>query len=96
MSGETGVLSRRRALQVLAVAGVTGPAAVAVLAQAREPITPEALEAALTIVKGDLEEGRAEVVATALQWNLDQFQVVRDLEIDDLVEPAPILVAGWR
>ncbi len=96
MSGENGTLSRRRAVQVLALMGFGGPAAATLLAQSRRQITPEMLATAENLLDQDFTPERLDVIATALQRNLDQFQIVRDLEIDDLIEPAPMFVAGWR
>lgn len=83
-------ISRRQLLQALAAAGITGPAAAALVAQARKPISADMLRGASAIVGDELTDERLKVIETALQRNLDQFQIVRDLEIDDLVEPAPI------
>ncbi len=83
-------LTRRRLLQVLAAAGITGPAAVDLLAQARRPISIDTLRTASSILGETFSDERLAVIDAALQRNLDQFQIVRDLEIDDLVEPAPM------
>lgn len=83
-------LSRRRLLQVLAAAGITGPAAVDLLSQARRSISPDTLRQASAILGESFSDERLAVIDTALRRNLDQFQIVRDLEIDDLVEPAPV------
>jgi hypothetical protein len=90
---ETYQLSRRHMLRLLAALGITGPAAVQLSAQqARRPISPEALKAASAIIEHDLAEDRLEVAAEALERDLDQFRPVRELEIDDLVEPSTIFV----
>ena len=39
---------------------------------------------------------RLPVIYAALQRNLDQFQTVRDFEVDDLIEPAPIFSATGK
>jgi hypothetical protein len=83
-------ISRRRLLQVLAAAGITGPAAIDLVAQARPSISIDALRNASSILGERFSEERLAVIDVALQRNLDQFQIVRDLEIDDLVEPAPM------
>jgi len=83
-------LTRRRALQLLAALGITGPLALEVVAQARRPVTVETLRASAELLDQGFSEDRLRVIQAALQRNLDQFQIVRDLEIDDLVEPAPI------
>ncbi len=89
----TSAVSRRRLLQILAAAGISGPAAVELIAQARKPISIDSLRGASAVLGEDFSNDRLKVIETALQRNLDQFQIVRDLEIDDLVEPAPIFNA---
>jgi hypothetical protein len=83
-------LSRRQLLQVLAAAGITGPAAVDLLAQARRPISLDTIRDASSILGETFSDERLAVIDRALRRNLDQFQIVRDLDIDDLVEPAPM------
>jgi len=83
-------LSRRHALQILAAYGITGPAALRLVAQARHQLTADNLKNANALLNRDFDDDRLTVIRTALQRNLDQFQGVRDLEIDDLIEPAPI------
>jgi hypothetical protein len=81
-------LSRRHMLQALAAVGITGPAAMDLIAQARGSISSENLRQASAILGETFTADRLTVIQAALQRNLDQFQIVRDLEIDDLVEPA--------
>jgi len=66
------------------------------VAQSRKKLSPEILKSANALVDQDFNDERIQVISAALQRNLDQFQIVRDLEIDDLVEPAPIFMARWR
>ena len=89
-------MSRRRLLQLLAAAGITGPAAADILAQGRKSVSVDVLRNASAVLGEEFSEERLTVIQTALQRNLDQFQIVRDLEIDDLVEPAPIFNARRR
>lgn len=89
-------VSRREVLRLLAALGITGPAALEVAAQARKKVSPEALKAATAIIQHDLDDERLELVSRALQRNLNQFQIVRDLEIDDLIEPAFMFVPRGR
>lgn len=91
--GSQADIGRRRLLQLLAAAGITGPAALDVLAQARRPISTDILRSASAVIGEQFTDDRLKVIETALQRNLDQFQIVRDLEIDDLVEPAPVFDA---
>lgn len=89
-------LGRRRLLQILAAAGITGPAAIDLVAQAHRQISTDILRSASAVIGEDYSDERLKVIETALQRNLDQFQIVRDLDIDDLVEPAPIFNARRR
>ena len=89
-------LSRRKILQLLAALGISGPAALELVAQSRQRLSPEILKTANAIVDQEFSEERLPVITAALQRNLDQFQIVRDLEIDDLIEPAPIFMARGR
>lgn len=89
-------ISRRRLLRALAAAGITGPAAVDLIAQARRPISADVLRSASAVLGEDFSDERLRVIETALRRNLHQFQIVRDLEIDDLVEPAPVFNARRR
>jgi len=88
-------MTRRQMVRALAAAGLTGPAAVA-LAQGRAQLSPDVLRGASAVIGRDFDPVRLKTIQTALQRNLDQFQIVRDLAIDDLVEPAPIFTARRR
>ncbi|MEZ5291785.1 MAG: AtzG-like protein [Vicinamibacterales bacterium] len=92
-SPESVDLSRRRLLQALAAAGITGPLATQLAAQSGPRVTAETLRQAAALVGHELPPDRLAIVERALQRNLDQFQIVRDLVIDDLVEPAPVFMA---
>ena len=86
-------LSRRRIIQLLAGAGVTGPAALEVIAQSKTRVTKDILKQSLQVIGGvPLSDERLAVVETALQRNLDTFQIVRDFVVPDNIEPAPIFV----
>lgn len=88
-------VTRRQLLQLLAAAGIAAPATADLLAAAPK-ISTDILRNAETILGEHFTDERLEVIDRALQRNLDQFQMVRDLVIDDLVEPAPIFMAkGW-
>ena len=86
-------VSRRRMLQALAAAGITGPLAVELMAQSRTAISADTLRRASAIVGEEFSAARLAAIEKALQRNLDQFQVVRDLVVGDLVEPAPVFAA---
>ena len=86
-------------LQLLATVGITGQAATAIIAQAQSkgvPLTPELLKSANAVIDLPLADDRLRVAAVALQRNLDQFQLVRDLDIDDSIEPSPIFHSKVR
>lgn len=86
-------LTRRRLLQALAALGVTGPLALDLVAQSRGRVTADVINQASAVLGQTFSPERVAVIEKALQRNLDQFQVVRDLAIDDLVEPAPMFMA---
>ena len=86
-------LTRRRVLQLLAASGLLAPGALALAAQSRPHVSAAVLKDALAIVGGEpLSDERLRVVETALQRNLDQFQIVRDFAVADSVEPAPVFL----
>ena len=85
--------TRRHVLQALAAIGVTGSLAIDLAAQsARTVISIDNIKNAAAIRGENFNDDRLRVIHAALQRNLDQFQMVRDLDIDDLVEPAPIFI----
>ncbi len=86
-------LTRRRVLQSLAALGITGPLALEIAAQSRAGISADTIKQASALVGEEFSAERSAVIEKALRRNLDQFQIVRDLVIDDLVEPAPIFMA---
>lgn len=81
---------RRRILQLLLTTGVIAGTAEA---QSETPLTPEVLERAMALFEGDLDQSRLEAILPAVQRNVDFFRIVRELEIEDDVEPAPIFRA---
>lgn len=83
-------VTRRRMLHALATIGITGPLALELVAQSRREISQDVLRRASQILGEEFSAERLAVVERALQRNLDQLQIVRDLAIDDRVEPAPI------
>lgn len=92
VSAEPKELTRRRLLQALTVAGVAAPFALDVIAQARAQVSVDALRQASALLGQEFTPERLAIIEKALQRNLDQFQPVRDLVIDDLVEPAPMFL----
>lgn len=86
-------VTRRRLIQALAALGITGPLALDLIAQARGQISREILRNAARIRGESFTDERLQIIEKALQRNLDQFQIVRDLDIDDRIEPAPMFAA---
>lgn len=86
-------LGRRHLLQALLATGVAAPLAADIAAQSKGRVTVEALRQTSAMLGEELSADRLAIVERALQRNLDQFQVVRDLVLDDLVEPAPMFMA---
>ena len=89
-------LTRRDALRVLAAVGITGPAAVDVLAQATKQVTASTLTQAGPLLDAELTPEQIQVISKVIQKNIDQYEIFRALELDDLVEPAPIFLARGR
>lgn len=96
MTPKRSLLTRRDALRVLAAVGITGPAAVEVLAQATKQVSARTLTEAGALIDAELTPEQIQVISKVIQKNMDQYEVFRALEIDDLVEPAPIFLAKGR
>jgi len=86
-------VSRRHLLQILGALGITGTAAETLAARAAPTVSPAALRAAADLLAGSFDDGRLVVAEAAVQRNLDQLQVVRDLELPDHLEPAVVFQA---
>ncbi|MGE0041408.1 MAG: hypothetical protein AB7H88_02775 [Vicinamibacterales bacterium] len=86
-------MSRRHVMQILAALGITGPLAACVAEQAQPGVSPATLKTAAALLGGTFDEPRLEVASKALDRNLAAFEVVRELEIDDAIEPPTIFVA---
>jgi hypothetical protein len=95
MQSKQSALSRRRTLQLIAL-GISGTAASELLARDAVKITPKLLHTTAGMVDTDFTSKQLDSFAPALQANMDQFANVRELEIDDLIEPALNFSAGWR
>ena len=93
-SASAGVGIRRRdILQILAALGFSGPLAETLAAQAAPVVSADALKGAATLLSGTFDDARLAVAHKALQRNLDQLQVVRDLDLPDGLEPGVIFQA---
>jgi hypothetical protein len=83
---------RRRLLQALAAGGITAPFGLRLIAQSKTQLTVPMLRDAEAVLGENLTDERLQIVQIALKRNLDQFQIVRDFEVDDLIEPAPMFI----
>jgi hypothetical protein len=90
--GQRAPVSRRHMLQILAALGVSGPLAAEIAAQSAPIVSEDALRSAAAILAGSFDQARLGVARSALQRNLDQFQVVRELDIPDDVEPPTVFL----
>ncbi len=89
MGQEAARFSRRRVLRGAAVAPVAGAAMLAgCAAEGGDGATVARLEAANAMTDHPLAPDRLETILPAVRMNHAFFQAVRDLEVDDLVEPA--------
>jgi hypothetical protein len=82
---------RRRLLKLMIAAGFLAEAGAA---SGVSPLTPEILEKAMVLFEGDLGRESLEAVLPAVQRNVDFFRLVRELDIEDRVEPAPVFHAS--
>ena len=90
------LLTRRDALRALAAIGITGAAATEVLAQATKQVTARTLTETGPLIDAELTPEQVQVISRVIQKNIDQYEVFRALDIDDMVEPAPIFLARGR
>ena len=89
-------LTRRQMMQLMTVLGLSGPAALELSAQGRKTISPEIVKTAMTLIGQDFDDERINIITTALQRRLDEMQLLRDLELDDMIGPATIFMTkGW-
>ncbi len=86
-------VTRRHILQILGALGFAGAAAESLAAQAAPVVSAGAIGGAASLLSGSFDERRLAVARAALQRNLEQFQVVRDLELPDSLEPPVIFQA---
>jgi hypothetical protein len=81
---------RRRLLKLMIAAGFLAETSTV---EGATPLTPEILEKAMALFEGDLDAESLGRVLPAVQRNVDFFRLVRQLDIDDRVEPAPVFHA---
>ncbi len=92
MTARTARKERRDLLKLLVAGGVLGPAAAAAM-QEDPKLTTSILERAATLFETGIDPERIRKILPAVQRNRDFFRAVRELEIGDDVEPAPIFQA---
>lgn len=90
MTGPDQQVDRRAVLHILAALGFGATAAADLAAQARPAVTGAALQQAALLLDGRFDAARLGVAERAVQRNLEHLAVVRELVLDDAVEPAPI------
>lgn len=83
-------LDRRALLQILAALGFAGAAGTDLAAQARPAVSGQTLREAASLLGGTFDPARLAVAERAVQRNLEHLQVVRELVLDDAIEPAPV------
>lgn len=92
MTGSDHVLERRAVLHILAALGIGGAVARDLAAQTRPVVSRAVLEQAAALIDGRFDAARLAVAERAVARNLEQTAAVRELVLDDLVEPATIFV----
>jgi hypothetical protein len=85
--------NRRDLLKILVAGGVIGPAAAGAM-QKEAALTTDILERAVALFDAGIDPARIREILPAVQRNRDFFQAVRELPIDDDVEPSPIFRAN--
>ena len=83
---------RRELLKLLVAGGVLAPGAAAAL-QEDATLTSSILERAAALFEAGIDPARTREILPAVQRNRDFFRAVRELEIGDDVEPAPVFHA---
>lgn len=86
-------LNRREVLRGAAVLPVAGAAALAGCGAEGDGATVRRLEAMNALTDHPLEPGRLETILPAVRMNHAFFRAVRELELDDGIEPAVVFVA---
>ena len=84
---------RRDLLKVLVAGGVLFPSAAAAM-QRDAALTTDILERAVALFDAGIDPARLREILPAVQRNRDFFRLVRELPLDDDIEPAPIFRAN--
>jgi hypothetical protein len=90
MNGSDPSVDRRAVLQILAALGFGAAAATDLAAQARPAVSRDVLQQAATLLDGGFDSARLNVAERAVQRNQEHMAAMRELVLDDAVEPAPI------
>ncbi len=85
-----GNLTRRILLQALGATGIQAPFALNATAHSTPELSVDVLKDASTVIGEHFSEERLKIIEAALQQNLREFQIVHDLRVADLIEPAPV------
>jgi hypothetical protein len=93
MTAMNAMKERRRLLKLLVAGGVLGPAAAGAM-QEDAALTTDILERAAALFDAGIAPERIREILPAVQRNRDFFNAVRELEIGDDVEPAPMFQAS--
>jgi hypothetical protein len=83
-------LNRRQLMAGLAALGIVGSSATQAAAQAKANIP--ALEGASELLGEHFSPKDLQIIATALERNLEQFENVRLFMVPDSIEPAPMFM----
>lgn len=83
-------IDRRAVLHILTALGFGGAAAAGLAAQARPAVSRAVLQQAATLLDGSFDAARLAVAERAVQRNQVYLAPVRELVLDDAVEPATI------
>ena len=92
MKAMNAIYKRRELLRLLVAGGVLGPAAAAAM-QEDAALSTEVLERAAALFEAGIDPARIREILPAVQRNRDFFRAVRELEIGDDIEPAPMFQA---
>ena len=90
MNGPAPSVDRRAVLQILAALGFGAAAATDLAAQARPVVSRAVLQQVATLLDGGFDAARLGVAERAVQRNQEHMAAMRELVLDDAVEPAPI------
>jgi hypothetical protein len=90
MTGHDEAIDRRAVLHILTALGFGGAAATDLAAQARPAVTRASLRQVAALLDGAFDDARLGVAERAVQRNLEHLAVVRELVLDDGVEPPTI------